>query len=91
MLSTIREIRNDPAKGSPQAKTVIQSIVSIGTFAILSLNQDNVNASPFNAVENFRNVSLTKEQVQELFQEFASDRDIIIDPKVVDDIFLLTN
>ncbi|RUS14169.1 hypothetical protein BC937DRAFT_94240, partial [Endogone sp. FLAS-F59071] len=91
MLSMIREIRNDPAKGRPRAKTVIQSIVSIGTFAILSLSQDNVTASPFNAVENFRNVSLTKEQVQELFQEFASDRDITIDPEVVDDIFLLTN
>ncbi|RUO95370.1 hypothetical protein BC936DRAFT_144232, partial [Jimgerdemannia flammicorona] len=39
MLSTIHDIRNEPEKGTSETKTVIQSIVSIGTFAILSLNQ----------------------------------------------------
>ncbi|RUO95521.1 hypothetical protein BC936DRAFT_143849, partial [Jimgerdemannia flammicorona] len=39
MLAVIRKLRNEPEKGTSETKTVIQSIVSIGTFVILSLNQ----------------------------------------------------
>ena len=51
-------------------------IVSIGTFAITLLHQDSPELSPFNVTESFSATSLTKAQVQELFQEFANDRGI---------------
>lgn len=84
-LSSIREIKND------RYKTIIHSIISIGTFAILELNQTNPFLSPFNAIENFKGMSLTKEQVQDLYKEYSLENEIIIEPEVVEEIYKLTN
>lgn len=84
LLSTLRSARDN-------GDYIIRSIISIGTFAITLLDQEAVNLSPFNSTENFSGTSLTKAQVQELFQEFANDRGISIDSKVIDDIYQLTN
>lgn len=69
---------------------MIHSIVCVGTFAITLRDQNNFDPSPFNAIEGFSGVSLTKEQVRCLFQEFGNDYKITIDPLVIDDIFQLT-
>ncbi|CAG8497069.1 286_t:CDS:2, partial [Paraglomus brasilianum] len=82
MLATINSIRT-------QNKSAIRSIVVIGTYAILSLNQKNVFLSPFNA-ENFQAANLTKQQIQNLYNEFATEWDFVVDSSVVDDIFVLT-
>lgn len=84
ILSSIRGIRND------KGKTVIHSIVSVGTFAILELNQTKPFLSPFNATENFRGVSLTVEQVQGLYKEYSMENNITIEPKIVEEIYELT-
>jgi len=84
MLATIRSIRT-------QNKSAVRSIVAIGTFAILSLNQENIALSPFNATEAFQGISLTKQQVQNLYNEFATEWDFVLDSSVVDDIFVLTD
>ncbi|KAF8448289.1 hypothetical protein BGX38DRAFT_1270300 [Terfezia claveryi] len=84
LLSTLRSAKDN-------GDYIIRSIVSIGTFAITLLDQVAVNLSPFNSTENFSGTSLTKAQVQGLFQEFANDRGISIDSKVIDDIYQLTN
>ncbi|KAF8639261.1 hypothetical protein AX16_010333 [Volvariella volvacea WC 439] len=91
MLETIRRIRNEPTRGTPGRTHVIHSIISISTFAILTLDHTNERLSPFNAAENFAGESLTKAQVQELFGAFENDRQITIDPMVIDDIFQLTD
>ncbi|KAI1302992.1 hypothetical protein EDD11_005445 [Mortierella claussenii] len=87
MLSTIRTIRNDPNRWTTGA---VHSIVSIGTYAILQLNQTNRALSPFNISDNFRNTSLSRDQVRELFHEFADDRDTSIDDNVIENIFVKT-
>jgi len=91
VLATFRTIRNDEDKGGPNATYIIHSIVTVGTFYILMLNQKNDDLSPFNSSENFDNVSLTETQVQELFKEFEIERNIIIEADVIKNIFLLTN
>jgi len=59
-LTTIRGIRND------KGRSIINSIVAVGTFAILELNQTKPSLSPFNATQCFRGVILAKEQVYDL-------------------------
>ncbi|KAI1319084.1 hypothetical protein EDD11_004973 [Mortierella claussenii] len=91
LLSAIRAIRNDPSKGTKQPTHVIHSVVSIGTYAILQLNQTNLALSPFNANDNFQNIGLSVDQVRSLYHEFAEDRRITIEDEVIDDIFLACN
>ncbi|CAG8652270.1 6021_t:CDS:2, partial [Paraglomus brasilianum] len=84
-LSSIRAVRND------RGKTVIHSIISIGTFAILELDQTKQSLSPFNITENFKGTSLTAKQVEDLFKEYSKTENITIDPMVIEDICALTN
>ncbi|CAG8624979.1 5094_t:CDS:2, partial [Paraglomus occultum] len=84
VLSTIRGIRND-------RKTVIHSINTIGTFAILELDQTRPSLSPFNATENFDGVSLAKEQVYDLYNDYSKEHKITIEPAVIEDIYDLTS
>ncbi|KAG0000632.1 hypothetical protein BGZ79_005647 [Entomortierella chlamydospora] len=85
ILGAIRSLKNDPPKH------VIRSIVSIGTYAILQLNQTGQELSPFNASDNFQNTSLSLDQVRELYLEFAKDREMVIEDNVIGDIFKKTN
>ncbi|GJJ71749.1 hypothetical protein EMPS_04106 [Entomortierella parvispora] len=91
MLGKLRSIRNDPSRGSDRPSHVIRSIVSIGTYAILQLNQTESMLSPFNPCGNFQNRSLSMDQVRELYQEFAADRHMIIDNDVIERIFSMCN
>jgi hypothetical protein len=91
VLATFRMIRNDVSRGTTNPAYIIHSIVTVGTFSILMLNQEDDVLSPFNISENFDNVSLTKKQVEELFMEFQIEHGRNIDPAVINDIFALTN
>ncbi|KAF7730082.1 hypothetical protein EC973_003028 [Apophysomyces ossiformis] len=91
VLEIIRHIRNNSYKTGEHRKYVIHSIVSIGTYATLRLNQTQQAFSPFNTSENFQNESLSMDQVLKLYQEFAKDRSMTIDDRVIEDIFLKTN
>lgn len=91
MLSVIRAIRNDLTRGIENKTHVIHPIVSIGTYAILMLNQTHPTLSPFNISDNFQNRSLSMGKVFELYYEFAKDRSLTIDDRVMEDIFLKTN
>ncbi|KAG0055760.1 hypothetical protein BGZ83_007485 [Gryganskiella cystojenkinii] len=91
ILSAIRDIRNEPSRGMKEPKHVIHSVVSIGTYAILQLNQKNPALSPFNSSDNFQNTSLSLDQVRELYHEFAKDRQRTIEGRVIEDIFLQSN
>ncbi|KAG0041844.1 hypothetical protein BGZ83_001235 [Gryganskiella cystojenkinii] len=84
-LEVVRFVKNNPTA------TVIQSIVAIGTFAILHLNQMHQQLSPYNVSDNVRNKSLSMEQVQDLFDEFANDRHITIAGDVIEEVFAKTN
>ncbi|GJJ77627.1 hypothetical protein EMPS_09986 [Entomortierella parvispora] len=91
MLSQLRSIRNEPSRGSNKPSHVIRSIVSIGTYAILELNQTESRLSPFNSSDNFQNRSLSMDQVHDLYREFAADRRMTIDNDVVGCIFSMCN
>ncbi|KAG0165203.1 hypothetical protein DFQ28_001499 [Apophysomyces sp. BC1034] len=91
MLATIRGIRNDPARTQEKPESRIHSIIAIGTYAILMLNRSHPELSPFNISDNFRNKGLTEEQVRELYYEFAKDRNMTIDDRVIEDIHQKTN
>ncbi|KAF9354509.1 hypothetical protein BGX34_010969 [Mortierella sp. NVP85] len=87
MLSIMRELKNTPRRASGELVHMIRSIVSIGTYAILKLNQDDSRLSPFNISDDFQNTSLSLDQVHMLYREFAADRGITIVDEVMDNIF----
>ena len=68
----------------------IHSVVAIGTFSILHIDSSS-STSPFNIKEPFQNPNLTLNQVQKLYEQFAADSKITIDPEVVEDIYAQTN
>ncbi|CAJ0843692.1 7555_t:CDS:2, partial [Entrophospora sp. SA101] len=73
-----------------QQNLPIHSVVAIGTFSILYLNTSNPCVSPFNITEKYQNPDLPFKQVKALFEEFMSDRGIVIDTLVITDIYALT-
>src|SRR2546423_11553858 len=81
-LKIFRGIKNTP-DGS-----AIFSIVAIGTFSIRYLNSTDLRFSPFNVGESLNNPNFNENQVCELFEEFANDRNIIIDHEIINDIYL---
>ncbi|KAG0338112.1 hypothetical protein BG004_007354 [Podila humilis] len=86
MLSTIRGLKNSQLPLGDQPH-VIHSIVSIGTYAILKLNQPDAGLSPFNTADDFQNTSLSFDQVRMLYRQFAADRGVTIADEVMDSIF----
>jgi hypothetical protein len=84
-LEVIRSFKNN------RNKYVVKSVISIGTFGILALNQKNPKLSPFNVADGLAGDGLTKEQVEALYAEFANDRGVQIDSQVVENIFILTS
>ncbi|KAI1314589.1 hypothetical protein EDD11_001972 [Mortierella claussenii] len=87
MLGVIRSIRNEPR----YEIHAVLSVVFIGTYAILQLNQTNQALSPFNFSDSFRNTSLSRGQVRDLYRELAEDHAISMDDNVIEDIFVKTN
>nr|CAG8507490.1 6128_t:CDS:2 [Entrophospora candida] len=84
VLDIFRGIRNTPGTFA------IHSVVAIGTFSILHIDSSS-STSPFNIKEPFQNPSFTLNQVQKLYEQFAADSKITIDPDVVEDIYAQTN
>ncbi|CAH1761576.1 9629_t:CDS:2, partial [Entrophospora sp. SA101] len=51
----------------------------------------NPHVSPFNITEKYQNPDLPFKQVKTSFEEFMSDRGIVIDPLVITGVYALTN
>ncbi|RUO95572.1 hypothetical protein BC936DRAFT_143721, partial [Jimgerdemannia flammicorona] len=84
-LKTIRGIRNN------RSNFVIDSIIVVGTFGVVMINQDNPSLSPFNTTENLGGNNFRKSQVEDLFGQFCSARRIDLDPRIIEDIYSRTN
>ncbi|KAG8831274.1 hypothetical protein FRC17_003392 [Serendipita sp. 399] len=84
-LSTLRVLRDQ------QAMYKVQSVVSTGTFSLFYLTTTSLALSPFNTTEPLHNPHLDKSQVQQLFKEFATTKNIEITANVVDDIWMKTS
>jgi hypothetical protein len=63
----------------------LHSVVAIGPFSILQLN--NESGSPFNPVQS---PNWTLEEVATLFQQFEKERGIKLDSRIIEDIFTRT-
>ena len=73
-------------------KFIIDSIIFIGTFGVVMLDQENPGLSPFNITENVEGESLSHSQAIKLFKDYVSARNIVgFDPRIVDDIYSRTN
>lgn len=82
----MRDIKNN------RHEFIIDSIIVIGTFGVVMLDQENPGLSPFNTNENVEGVSLSHAQAIELFKDYVRARKIVdFDFRIVDDIFLRTN
>ncbi|CAG8652691.1 17221_t:CDS:2, partial [Funneliformis caledonium] len=66
-------------------------IIAIETFSILYLNTSNSHVFSFNITEKYQNPDLPFKQIKALFEEFMSNRGIVIDLLVIKDIYALTN
>ncbi|KAF9581159.1 hypothetical protein BGW38_001929, partial [Lunasporangiospora selenospora] len=86
LLGKIRELRNNPRRAN-----MIHSIVAIGAYTILELNQTDNGLSPFNIYDDFQNTSLSLDQVRKLYRQFAVDHGLTIASKVMDSIFCETS
>lgn len=84
-LATLRTIKNT------ENGYAIKSIIVIGTFSIRYLNSTDSYLSSFNVGVQFDNPYFNENQVNELFNEFASDRSITIDHEIINDIYLQAN
>jgi hypothetical protein len=69
----------------------IQSVVICGTFSLAHLTATQKYTSPFNVGDHFQNPFFSKEDVQQLFSEFANENMITIDKDVVEDVWLKSN
>jgi hypothetical protein len=69
----------------------IQSIVTCGTFSLLHLSPTRLYMSPFNVGEHIQNPYFSKEDVYQLFSEFAQDNNITIDENVIEDVWSKSN
>ncbi|RUO95606.1 hypothetical protein BC936DRAFT_143632, partial [Jimgerdemannia flammicorona] len=84
-LKTIRGIRNN------RSNFVIESIIVVGTFGVVMINQDNPSISPFNTTENFGGKNFSQLQMETLFKEFCDARKVALDPRIIDDIYSRTS
>lgn len=84
-LKVIRGIKNSPNE------YIIHSIIFIGTFGLIMMNQKNSNLSPFNTTVNVGSISFSQDQVDGLFKEYGKTRNITIDQQIVEDIYLRTS
>jgi hypothetical protein len=84
-LRAFRAIRN-------QNETyAIKSIIAAGTFSILNLNSKGKHVSPFNAREAIFNDYFTLPETHQIFEDFSSDNDVNISPRVIDEIWNMSN
>ncbi|CAG8492563.1 318_t:CDS:2 [Paraglomus occultum] len=84
-LQALRAIRSN------QDEYIIDSIIIIGTFGVVMMNQENPNLSPFNITESLKGESLSYESVIQLFNQYVEARNIQLDRRIVDDIYHRTN
>ncbi|CAG8533039.1 7031_t:CDS:2, partial [Paraglomus occultum] len=86
VLETFHAIRNN------SQDFIISAIVAvvIGTFSILYIDT-SFKTSPFNIKESIWNHNHSLDQVQELYNQFASDTKMKIDQEVIEDIYFQTN
>ncbi|CAB4489018.1 unnamed protein product [Rhizophagus irregularis] len=69
----------------------IWSIVTIGTFNILYFKSEKASTVPFNVNEPYENPNFMWNQVQFLYNEFVNNFNFTIDPKIIKDIYNLSN
>jgi|SRR5581483_2705176 len=69
----------------------IYSVIGIGTYSILDLNQSERRFSPFNIRDSFSNPNFTKDQVKTLYNEFTKEYEIEIEDQVIEDIYVQSN
>ena len=77
ILSALRSIKQD------KNDYILKSFIGIGTFSILKLT----GGSLFAVRDTMQCPTLSKEQVESLFEEYANDRKKTIDPSVISDIY----
>ena len=73
------------------ADSAIQTMIAAGTFGILHLTTSKTSYSSFNVSHHFHNPNFTEDETSKLFQQFANDNKIILDQKIVKDIWLKSN
>jgi hypothetical protein len=69
----------------------IHSVVACGTFSSLHLSSTSLVHSPFNVASYVQVPYFSQEQTAQLFDEFAKDWRVTIDPSVVRDIWMNSN
>ncbi|KAF9433089.1 hypothetical protein BGZ76_009907 [Entomortierella beljakovae] len=84
-LQVFREIRQN------NHLYTIDSIVVFGTFSLLGLNSTDQRVSSFNINETIKNPYFTREQTQDLFDNYATDEDITIEESIIQNIFSQSN
>jgi hypothetical protein len=90
--------RNDVLQGlralecPPSCVISSLSTVLAGTFSIVHMSPTSRHIAPFNVVsETFQNPNFNKEEIENLFRDFAQDSGITIDTDVISDIWEKTN
>jgi hypothetical protein len=84
-LRAVREIKSN------KSAYAIHSILACGTFGVLGMSPTERDLSPFNVVTSIQNPYFTLEETQCLFNEFSKDAGILIDPMIVEDIWVNSN
>jgi hypothetical protein len=84
-LRAVREIKSN------KSTYAIHSILACGTFSIFGTSTTDRDLSPFNVVTSVQNPYFTLEETQRLFNEFAMDAGITIDPMIIEDIWANSN
>eukprot|EP01132_Coremiostelium_polycephalum_P005881 gene5881-7321_t len=77
ILSIFRSLRDNLSH-------TLQSMIVIGPF---SLEANIKTGSPFNVKESIANPDFTLDMTKSLFQQFATERNVYIDPEVIEDIY----
>ena len=67
-ISALRSIKQD------KNDYILKSFIGIGTFSILKLLTGGFGSSPFSVRDTMQCPTLSKEQVETLFKEYADDR-----------------
>jgi len=84
-LLALRVVRED-------AETyAIRTMIAAGTFGILHLTTSNLSFSSFNVCHHLHNPNFSEDETSNLFQQFADDSKIILDQKMVRDVWLKSN
>jgi hypothetical protein len=84
-LRALRVVRDNAATYA------IQTVIAAGTFGILHLTTSNPSFSPFNVSDHFHNPNFSEDETSNLFQQFADDSKIVLDQKIVRDVWLKSN